>query len=435
MDIRDEEQFNKVKKNITWDNTVFKSERFDELKRVIIESLDRQDSEKALTLITKWALSFNSSDVHYDIHEDYVQLRFRIDGNLSDIFTFTKQQYKLILERLKYKSDLKLNITNIPQDWKYRITENSSKIDVRISTLPVKLWENVVCRILDSTNTVPSINDLGFIWSSKRQIEKSMKKKNWMILVTWPTWSGKTTTLYSILNTLNNSDKKIITLEDPIEYELPWVVQSEVNEKNWYSYSAWLKALLRQDPDIIMIWEIRDLDTAQIASQASLTGHLVLSTLHTKSASETLERLINMWLPPYILASAIDIIIAQRLVRRICPNCIEEVNANAEQNDIIKWMMKDIWIDIISKAKTRWFKLYKWAWCDNCWYSWYKWRVWVYEVLSFNDEIRALIRDWASPTEILKEARKQDLMIIREDGVLKAMRWKTTLDELFRVID
>lgn len=436
MEIKDKEQFDKIVVQLIWDNNSFKSEKFEELEKFVKEALDKsQDSEKALTLITKWALSFNSSDVHYDIHEDYVQLRFRIDGNLANIFTLSKQQYKLTLERLKYKSDLKLNITNIPQDWKYRIIDEDKKIDVRISTLPVKLWENVVCRILDSSSSVPSIDDLGFMWASKRQIEKSIKKKNWMILVTGPTWSGKTTTLYSILNSLNNSDKKIITLEDPIEYELSWVVQSEVNEKNWYTYVNWLKALMRQDPDIIMIWEIRDLETAQIASQASLTWHLVLSTLHTKSAAETLERLINIGVPSYILSSAIDIIIAQRLVRKICPDCIEQVDANPEQNEIIKWMMKDIWIEAVSKAKTNGFKLYKWAWCEKCWHSWYKWRVGIYEVLSFNDKIRTLIREGASPAEILVEARNQDMILMREDWVLKAMRWKTTLEELFRVID
>jgi len=435
MQITSEENFDKIKSAIAWDSAVFKSQKFDELAQLVIEAIDKQDSEKALILITKWALSFNSSDVHFDIWEEWITLRFRIDGNLSNIFTFTKQQYKLILERLKYKSDLKLNITNIPQDGKYRINDKERKIDVRVSTLPVKLWENVVCRILDSTNNVPDIDELGFMWASKRQIERSLKKKNWMILVTWPTWSGKTTTLYSMLNILNNSDKKIITLEDPIEYELPWVVQSEVNEKNWYTYETWLKALLRQDPDIIMIWEIRDFDTAQIAAQASMTWHLVLSTLHTKSASETLERLINMWIPSYILSSAIDIIIAQRLVRKICTNCIETVEATPEQNEIIKWMMKDIWIEAVSKAKTNGFKLYKWKWCEVCGNSWYKWRIWVYEVLSFNDKIRSLIREWASPAIILAEARTQDMMIMREDWVLKAMRWKTTLEELFRVIE
>ena len=275
----------------------------------------------------------------------------RIDGALSNIFALSLPQYKLLLERLKYKSELKLNITNIPQDGKYRITEvEDGHIDVRVSTLPVKTGENVVCRILDSTKSIPSVSDLGFVWTSKRQIDKSLAKKSGMILVTGPTGSGKTTTLYSMMQELNTEERKVITLEDPIEYELAGIVQSEVNEKNGYTYATGLKALLRQDPDIIMVGEIRDLDTANTAAQGALTGHLVLSTLHTKSAAETLERLLNMGLPSYILSSAVDIIIAQRLVRRLCSHCSESYIADESQTEIIKWMMQDIGIDAVARA-------------------------------------------------------------------------------------
>ena len=350
MKIQTEEEFKEVKENLVKNLSNFRSERFVDLEKYVRDALKKQDSDMALTLITKGALSFGVSDIHYDVHETGTAIRLRIDGNLVTIFEFTAMEYKLILERLKYKSNLKLNIVNIPQDGKYRIDEHGEKIDVRISTLPVKLGENAVCRILDSTNSVPKMSDLGFMWTSKRQIEKSTAKKNGMILVTGPTGSGKTTTLYSILDTLNTPEKKIITLEDPIEYELEGIVQSEVNEKNGYTYASGLKALLRQDPDIIMIGEIRDLETANIAAQASLTGHLVLSTLHTKSAAETIERLLNMGLPSYILASSIDIIIAQRLVRKICPECIESYEADESENEIIKWMMKDIGIEAVSKA-------------------------------------------------------------------------------------
>jgi len=256
-----------------------------------------------------------------------------------------------------------------------------------------------------------------------------------MILVTGPTGSGKTTTLYSILSTLNTPDRKVITLEDPVEYELDGVVQSEVNEKNNYTYASGLKALLRQDPDVIMIGEVRDLETADIAAQASLTGHLVLSTLHTKSASETVERLSNMGLPPYILASSIDIIIAQRLVRRICPNCSESYEATPEETETIKWMMKDIGIEAVSKAKKNGFTLHRGNGCEQCGYTGFKGRVGIFEVLYFSDEIRTLIRNGASPAEILAKGREQDLMLMREDGVLKAMRGKTTIEELFSVID
>ena len=410
------------------------TENFDELIRELHEKLKMQDSEAALTLMTRGALGFGSSDIHYDTSDTTIAIRIRIDGELVTIGTFEKWEYKLLLERLKYKSNLKLNITEVPQDGKYRITDGGDRIDVRVSTLPVRYGENAVCRILDSTKAIPSVDDLGFMWTSKRQIQKSLKKKNGTILVTGPTGSGKTTTLYSMLTTLNTPDKKLITLEDPIEYELPWVVQSEVDEKKNYLYSTGLKALMRQDPDVIMIGEVRDLDSATIAMQAAMTGHLVLSTLHTKSAGETIERLMNMGIPSYILASGLDVIIAQRLVRKLCSHCIEKYEADQSQKDIIQWMLKDIGMAGLA-AKQETYTLYRSKWCEICGMTGYKWRIGVYEVLSFTDEIRWLIRAGSSPKEIIETARKWDLMLMREDGILKAMQGKTSLEELFKVIE
>ena len=408
--------------------------RFAILEMEIHAALARQDSDATLTLITKWALGFGSSDIHYDTAEAEIHIRLRIDGELTRVAALTRGEYKLLLERLKYKSDLKLNLTDIPQDGKYRITTDDERIDVRVSTLPVRYGENVVCRILDSTRAIPSVDDLGFMWTSKRQIDRSLKKKNGTILVTGPTGSGKTTTLYSMLTSLNTEDRKIITLEDPIEYELAGIVQSEVDEKKNYSYSTGLKALMRQDPDIIMIGEIRDLESATISMQAAMTGHLVLSTLHTKSAGETIERLMNMGVPNYILASGLDVIIAQRLVRRLCPHCISSYEADASQIDIIKYMLKDLGIEALADKKDG-FKLYKSAGCNECGMTGYKGRIGIYEVMNFSEEVRALIRSGSSPSAIVTAARKWDLMLMREDGILKAMQGKTSLDELFKVIE
>ncbi len=408
--------------------------RFASLEIEIHTTLARQDSDTTLTLITKSALGFGSSDIHYDTLESEIHIRLRIDGELTRVATLTRPEYKLLLERLKYKSDLKLNLTDIPQDGKYRITTDDERIDVRVSTLPVRYGENVVCRILDSTRAIPSVDDLGFMWTSKRQIDRSLKKKNGTILVTGPTGSGKTTTLYSMLTSLNTEERKIITLEDPIEYELPGIVQSEVDEKKNYSYSTGLKALMRQDPDIIMIGEIRDLESATISMQAAMTGHLVLSTLHTKSAGETIERLMNMGVPNYILASGLDVIIAQRLVRRLCPHCISSYEADVSQIDIIKYMLKDLGIEALAEKKDG-FKLYKSAGCTECGMTGYKGRIGIYEVMNFSEEVRSLIRGGSSPSAIIAAARKWDLMLMREDGILKAMQGKTSLDELFKVID
>ena len=433
--IRDEDQFQDaiIAAKSKW-NKIDGHARYVSLEMEIHAALGRQDSDATLTLITKWALGFGSSDIHYDTAESDIHIRLRIDGELTRVATLSRAEYKLLLERLKYKSDLKLNLTDIPQDGKYRITTDTERIDVRVSTLPVRYGENVVCRILDSTRAIPSVDDLGFMWTSKRQIDRSLKKKNGTILVTGPTGSGKTTTLYSMLTSLNTEDRKIITLEDPIEYELAGIVQSEVDEKKNYSYSTGLKALMRQDPDIIMIGEIRDLESATISMQAAMTGHLVLSTLHTKSAGETIERLMNMGVPNYILASGLDVIIAQRLVRRLCPHCISSYEADASQIDIIKYMLKDLGIEALATKKDG-FKLYKSAGCTECGMTGYKGRIGIYEVMNFSEEVRALIRSGSSPSAIVTAARKWDLMLMREDGILKAMQGKTSLDELFKVIE
>jgi len=409
----------------------YKSDKFKELENIVKWFLAKQDTDNTLKSLTLWALKLWSSDIHYDNNEGNITVRFRIDWVLVDIFFLEKKEYKLFLERMKHSSNLKLNITQIPQDGKYSLDIKEDKIDVRVSTLPTPYWENMVCRILDSKKAIVNFEDLWFFWTTKRMLEKAIDKKNGMILVTWPTGSWKTTTLYTILSKLNTRDKKIITLEDPIEYQLPWVIQSEVNEKNGYSFEIGLKALLRQDPDIIMMWEIRDSETLNTATQAALTGHLVLSTLHTKSASDTLDRIINMGLKPYILASALDTIIAQRLVRKLCPHCKEEKQKTPEETQLVKEMMKEIGMKWL---KTENIKLYHGKWCEHCNNSWFKWRIWIYEMISLNEQIRKIIRDGATTEEIIAESRKIDMITMKEDGILKAIQWYTSIEEVLKVV-
>lgn len=407
------------------------SKNFKLLEESVKWFLEKQDWDNALKTINSGSLYIWSSDVHYDCFKDYIVVRFRIDWILVDIFRLNHKEYKFILERIKYSSSIKLNITTIPQDWKYSQEVDWRNIDIRISTLPTKYGENIVARLLDSEKSVVSFEDLGFYWTSKRMIEKSISKNNWLILVTWPTWSWKTTTLYTILNKLNTREKKLITLEDPIEYEMNWVIQSEIDESKWFTFNSWLRALLRQDPDIIMVWEIRDLETLETTTTASLTWHLVLSTLHTKSAAETLDRMLNMWLKPYILSSSLDTIIAQRLVRKICPDCKQEKEKTSLEFQMIRTMMDEIWM------KNIWLdniKLYEWKWCNKCNNSWYKWRIGVFEIISMNNKLRDLIREWASSSEIITEARNGDLITMKEDWILKAIRWFTTIEEIIRVV-
>ena len=395
------------------------SEKFKKIEDQVKNSLKNQKTDDALRDITIWALFLWSSDIHYEVFEKYIVVRFRIDWILVDIFYLDEREYKLILERLKYSSNLKLNITNIPQDWKYSMKIDNKDIDVRVSTLPVWKSENVVTRILDNSNTVIDFDKLWFFWTTKRFLERAISKKNWMILITWPTWSWKTTTLYTILSKLNTRDKKLITLEDPVE------------ESKGFTFHNWLRALLRQDPDVIMVWEIRDYETLETATQASLTWHLVLSTLHTKSAADSLDRIINMWLKPYIIASALDTIVAQRLVRRICPHCKQEKEKTPEEQLLIESMMKDIWMHPLQAKNV---KLYEWKWCEHCNNSGFLWRIWIYEIISLNEELKNLIRMWASVEEIIREARKWDFISMKEDWILKTIRWYTTIEEILRVI-
>ncbi len=430
--VLDEEKAKEIAETIIKKEKIsYHSEAFSKIEKQVQLSLEAQKTDDVLKDITLWALYLGSSDIHYDCYEEHVILRYRIDGMLVDIFTILHKDYKVILERLKYASGLKLNITNIPQDGKYELKLENKKIDVRVSTLPTKYWENIVSRILDASQAIINFKDLGFFWTSKRMIERAISKRNGMILVTWPTGSGKTTTLYTMVSKLNTREKKIITLEDPIEYELPWIVQSEVNEKLGFTFQKGLKALMRQDPDVIMVWEIRDYDTLNIATSASLTGHLVLSTLHTKSAAETLDRIINMGLKPYILASALDTIIAQRLVRKICETCKVEKEKTPEETMIIKSMMNEIWMWSVPSET---IKLYEWKWCEDCNSSWYKGRLGIFEIITFGQALKNLIREWAWVEEIIEEARKWDLITMKEDWILKAIKGHTTITEILRVI-
>ena len=409
----------------------FSSEIFATISAKIKADIGSAHADTALEDITMGSLNLWSSDIHYEVREDDIIIRFRIDGILADVMVLSKQEYKLMLERLKYAAGLKLNLTDIPQDGKYSLKLSDKKIDVRVSILPTKYGENVVCRVLDASKAIIDFEKLGFFWTSKRIIEKAIAKKSGMILVTGPTGSGKTTTLYTMLSKLNTRDKKMITIEDPVEYELPGVIQSEVDESKWFSFASWLRAMLRQDPDVIMVGEIRWSETLETATAASLTGHLVLSTLHTKSAAETLDRLLNMGMKPYIMASALDTIIAQRLVRKLCDHCKLERDKTSIESQIISDMMQEIGMKSISVES---LKLYKPGECDQCGHTWYKWRIGLFEIISLDDDIRELIRSAAPVSKIIKSARNKDFISMKEDWILKAMRGYTTIEEILRVL-
>lgn len=391
-------------------------------------------SEEAVYLISVGGLKTGASDIHFEPEEKIVRVRFRIDGVLHTIFEMDKGVYNNIVNQIKYQCKMKLNINNEPQDGRYNFMVNERKVDVRVSDLPTEFGETFVCRLLDSGKKLAEFEEMGFWGENLQHMEHLTHISHGMILITGPTGSGKTSTLYSMLSKFNKPESKVITLEDPIEYHLPGISQSQINEKRGYDFAGGLRAILRQDPDVVMIGEIRDLETAETAAQAALTGHVLLSTLHTNSAIESIPRLINIGLPPFMVAPALNTIIAQRLVRRICPACQKMEPLSVTEADELSKM-----IEVIKKIRpsltdlTVPTELPKAPGCDVCSHTGYKDRISVVEMLNVDFEIRDLILNKASTTKMIEAARRKGMLTMREDGVLKVLKGITTLEEVHRV--
>ena len=380
-----------------------------------------------------------SSDAHFQPEEDWVRLRIRKDWILKKIIMFKHTEFKKYLLKLKSISGVRLNIDYLPQDGRFDFeTEKwgkKVKIDVRVNFMPTLYWESVVMRFLDSSSWIRSFSEIWFMWESYNILQRNIEKPYWMILVTWPTGSWKSTTLYSILNKLNLPDKKIITLEDPVEYSLPNIQQSQINPSKWYTYAEWLKAILRQDPDIIMVWEIRDLETAQIAVNAALTWHLVLSTLHTNTAIEAVSRLVNIWVPPFMLAPALNLVIWQRLLRKLC-DCKTKIPANYAEKEDIETHLRKIKNVLGSKLDVDFNgNIYKEAWCEKCMYEWYKGRIAAVETFELTEEIKDMIIKKATSLELFQVARENWYITMKEDAYIKMLKGLTTLSEIRRVLN
>lgn len=389
-------------------------------------------SEEAVYLINIGALKTGASDIHFEPEEKNVRLRFRIDGVLHKIFDLDKTVYANLINQIKYQCKMKLNINSEPQDGRYNFTVNDRKIDVRVSALPTEFGETFVCRLLDSVRHLIDFEELGFWGTNLQKMQHLTKISHGMILITGPTGSGKTTTLYTMLEKFNLPENKIITLEDPIEYHLEGISQSQINEKRGYDFANGLRAVLRQDPNVVMIGEIRDLETAETSAQAALTGHVLLSTLHTNSAIETIPRLVNIGLPPFMIAPSLNTIIAQRLVRRICSNCqrlnsipaaeLEEIQRIV---NVIKKIQPSLEIQIPQE-------LPQGTGCDLCSHTGYKGRICIVEILEVDFEMRDLILNKVSSTKMIEAARRKGMLTLREDGILKVLKGYTTLEEVHR---
>ncbi len=392
-------------------------------------------ASEALNFIQLLAVKTGASDVHIEPTEVDAVLRFRMDGVLRVVFHIEKKQFDQISTQIKHNAGVKINVRDVPQDGEFGFEYEERKVRVRISTLPTEQGESIVLRVLDSQSALTDFEQLGFEKGNMGTIEKALRASYGMILVTGPTGSGKTTTLYTSLRHINNSENKVITLEDPMEYELEGVVQSEVHPDDGYTFKDGLKAILRQDPDVIMIGEIRDLPSAQTAAQSALTGHVVLSTLHTNSALEAIPRLLNMGVKPFVLAPALHMMMAQRLIRVLCEKCkTERKMTESEQAEISSH------IERIQKIRPNAgyqmpSKVFDAKGCDECRHTGFAGRLALTEILILDDDLKALVSSDASSEDFYKKVfEEKDMLFMKEDGIIKVLEGKTSLAEVLRVV-
>lgn len=386
---------------------------------------------RVLETILAGALSVEASDVHLEPEEGDIRLRYRLDGVLQDVTRFDNETYALILSRIKLISGMKLNIKKDSQDGRFSIRLPIGDIEVRVSLLPGAYNESVVMRLLNPKSINVPLEELGIPTKLLQILIEEMNRPDGMILTTGPTGSGKTTTLYSFLKKIHTPQVKIITIEDPIEYHLPGIVQTQVNEKG-YNFLEGLRATVRQDPDIIMVGEIRDRETADIAINSALTGHLVFSTLHTNDAAGTFPRLIDLGVNSKVITSALRVAMAQRLTRRLCNACKKEIPLEGESKNTIETILNDI-EDKSSIPEDR-SKIWQAVGCPKCNNTGYKGRIGVYEAILTDNKIEDAIEKNPSEREIWAAAKGQGILTMRQDGAIKILKGITTLDELERVI-
>ncbi len=388
---------------------------------------------RIMEIIIAGALATKASDVHLEPEEEYVRLRYRLDGMLTEILQFDLETYKLLLSRIKLISNLKLNVSGA-QDGRFSIKIAAGEIEIRTSLLPGAYNDSVVLRVLNPESISVPISELGIHPKLMDVIFHETSKPNGMVLITGPTGSGKTTTLYALLKKIHTPEIKIITIENPIEYHLPGIVQTQTDEKKNYGFAEGLRSALRQDPDIIMVGEIRDQETAEIAINSALTGHLVFSTLHTNNAAGTFPRLIDLGVDSKVISSAINLAMAQRLVRRLCVDCKKQITLDGDDKKIIDGIVGTISEkDYLKNVDTT--HIWQAVGCDKCNMTGFKGRIGIHEAIKMDYDIELVVRENSSEREIKKVASKQGLLDLRQDGILKVLAGTTTIDELRRIID
>ncbi len=395
---------------------------------------DKNEDSYIISLVNDMFLQAiwkRASDIHIEPAEKQIKIRFRVDGAFIDYKKFDIRLKDSIIARIKIMAYLRIDEHRLPQDWKiaYKLFAWKS-IDMRVSTIPTIYWEKCVVRLLKKDSKPPKLRELGIMPYNLIKIQRHLKDNYGMILAVWPTGSGKSTTLFSLLSQFNPEEKNISTLEDPVEYRIKWVNHTQINPAINFSFARWLRSLLRQDPDIIMVWEVRDEETAKLAVEASITGHIVFSTIHTNSATHTIQRLVNLWVDPLLITSSLRMIISQRLARKLCPVCKIKYKANPKIKSFIVWKVgkyiKDKSNLYIYKAKE--------GWCSECNNTWYRWRIWLYEILEITDKLESLILQNASRIKLEIQAVWDWMIPIKEDWLLKVVLWETSLEELLSVL-
>lgn len=421
------------------EDLVQRAEKLEDIAGWIKEALEMKKTHrvsKLLSIIMAGALSTKSSDVHIEAGELDARLRYRIDGVLTTVAEFNKETYELALSRIKLLSGLKLNIKENSQDGRFTVKIKNTEIEIRTSTIPGSYGESIVMRILNPEAIMVTMDKLGMTKRFLEAIRKEIARPNGLILTTGPTGSGKTTTLYAFLREVSNPEYKIITIEDPVEYHLPGIVQTQVEEGKGYTFEAGLKSAMRQDPDIIMVGEIRDAETAITAINAALTGHLVFSTLHTNNAAGTFTRLIDLGADPKTLTSAIHAAIAQRLVRVLCDKCKKEISIPKERIELVDDVLNSIkdleeGREFTTKPSVVWSPVG----CEACNNTGYSDRIGIHELIITDASIEKIVRENPSEREIKAVAKKQGFLDMRQDGVVKVLQGITSFEELERVID
>lgn len=459
-----------TKENIMDCLDAYRGELGQELSEVIAIQQDKQD-EKATTeeefaenspiaqtvnLLLEYAIKSSASDIHIEPREGYVQVRYRIDGVLKEVNKLPRNVLGALVSRIKILSNLKIDERRVPQDGRFKIRVSGKQYALRVSTLPIADGEKVVMRILDESNQSITLENLGYWGKSLAIMKDSMAQPNGMILVTGPTGSGKSTSLFSVLSELNTPDVNISTIEDPVEYKIPGVNQTQTNPKAGMTFASGLRALLRQDPNIIMVGEIRDGETANLGVQAALTGHLVFSTLHTNNAATCLPRLLDMDIEPFLIASTVKAIVGQRLVRRLCSYCRKQHAPDSDEakviNDLIAERGENAIMQLhelekeakaasiggdspLSTSKSGVTNI--WSahpeGCDECSHTGFKGRVGIYEVLDVSIAVQKLITANSTSNDIQVEAIKEGMITMQLDGLIKALRGITTIEEVLRV--